>query len=126
MKFSLNKSFVAISEPTERTILLSESFGLGLDAKREFPIFENIELDLRPSDVVYVCGDSGSGKSILLRMLAERISQIPLFGRVADLSKIEVSPSDVLIDCAGPTFDAALKNLCLSGLEKSEDELDDR
>ncbi len=75
-----------------------------------------LSLDLRPSDVVYVFGDSGSGKSLLLRTLVEKISQTSVFGKIADLNSIKIAASDILIEEAGSTFESSLKNLCLSGL----------
>ena len=116
MKFALNKSFVTVSEQTSGTLLVSQSFGLGLDVKREFPVLHDLQIDLRPSDVVCICGDSGGGKSTLLKQLSESVQKAGIFGSIAVLDQIKVSEDEILIDNAGNSFEPALRNLSLSGL----------
>ncbi len=116
MQFNLNKSFVTISEPSERTSQVAEMFGLGSDRKREFAVLENFNVDIKPGDIIFITGDSGGGKSTLLRMLSERMSTSGIFGRVSDINQIKISEDEVLIENCGQTFEETLRNLCISGL----------
>ncbi len=116
VKIAVSISFPTDTEPTERTLLVNQCFGLGLNVQMKFTVYENVEIDLRPTDVVYVCGDSGSGKSLLIHTLGQKISQTPFFGKIADLNTISPRPSDILIEGAGSTFESSLENLCLAGL----------
>jgi len=49
---------------------VAEPFGLGVDEAKRFVVLD-AELKIGPKDVVYVTGDSGSGKSVLLRAIKE-------------------------------------------------------
>lgn len=66
---------------------VAESFGLGLDDK-EFVVFDNQEVDVIQGDVVYITGQSGSGKSILLKELAIAMKESGL--TVTDIDKTEL------------------------------------
>ena len=68
MKYAINKRFETRVERTPRVLEIAEAFGLGLDAK-EFIVFDNLELDVEQGDVVYITGESGGGKSLLLHEL---------------------------------------------------------
>lgn len=45
--------------------------GWALDAK-EFVVFDNTPIEIEQGDIVYITGQSGGGKSTLLRKLAEQ------------------------------------------------------
>lgn len=116
MKLEISKSFKTISEPTERTSIVAESFGLGLDSARNFEIVSGLLLDIRPGDVCYITGDSGGGKSTILQMISEKLSRLPLFGEILNLNTMDIEDNEILIEGAGDTFDSALSNLSLAGL----------
>ena len=50
--------------------MVAEAFGLGVDEAQKFKVLDT-ELKIGPRDVVYITGDSGSGKSVLLRAIRE-------------------------------------------------------
>jgi hypothetical protein len=52
---------------------VSEAFGVGVDDKKEFTIFDNVELKYNSGDLIYVTGDSGSGKSTFLRLFKDEL-----------------------------------------------------
>jgi hypothetical protein len=55
-----------------RVLEVAEAFGIGLEEK-DFVVFDNLDLHIRDGDVVYITGQSGGGKSVLLRELAEQM-----------------------------------------------------
>jgi len=58
-EFCISHSFKTKSEITDRTILVSEAFGLGIDSEKCFCIYDNFKFNLQSNDIVYVTGDSG-------------------------------------------------------------------
>ena len=116
MRLQLSKSFVTVEESTPNTTLVAEAFGLGLDTKREFCVFDNVEIDLRPGDICYIVGDSGGGKSTLLHILSEKLSGIGIFGEIVNIDSIHVENDEILIDGCAKSFDDSLRNLSIAGL----------
>ena len=53
---------------TERICQVAECFGIGIDENIEHIILDNYEFD-ESANVVYITGDSGGGKSSLLKEL---------------------------------------------------------
>jgi ABC-type ATPase with predicted acetyltransferase domain len=51
-------------------LVVAEAFGLGIDDVKKFPVLDT-ELKIAPGDVVLITGDSGSGKSVLLRAIKQ-------------------------------------------------------
>ena len=73
-KYRLNKSFNSAVEPTERVTEVAVMFGLGLDQSRVITVLDDVELKIEPGNVVYITGQSGSGKSVLLGELKKQMS----------------------------------------------------
>jgi ABC-type ATPase with predicted acetyltransferase domain len=97
MKYVVDRRFNSSVERTPRVLEIAESFGLGLSNK-EFIVYDHLEIEIDPGDVVYITGQSGSGKSLLLRDLK---SQMQAAGsQVVDLNAIEL-PDLPVIDCFG-------------------------
>jgi len=69
-KFTFNISYETHVQLSPRTLVVAEAFGLGVDEAKRFVVLD-AELKIGPKDVVYVTGDSGSGKSVLLRAIKE-------------------------------------------------------
>lgn len=110
--YMIDKRFSSSVQRTERVLEIAEAFGLGLDDK-EFVVFDNQPLDIEQGDVVYVTGQSGSGKSTVLRELCAQMSAEGLL--VADIDKVELK--DVpLIDQIGKNTSEALNLLSIAGL----------
>ncbi|MFK7788289.1 MAG: ATP-binding cassette domain-containing protein [Phycisphaeraceae bacterium] len=63
--------------PTERSMQIAVMFGLSLDGTQTHTIIPPIELPLAPGQVVFVTGVSGGGKSTLLRLINEAITNQP-------------------------------------------------
>lgn len=66
-KYVVDISYETGVEVTPRTVEVADAFGLGIDDSKKFVIYDNVELEINKGDIVYLTGDSGSGKSVLLR-----------------------------------------------------------
>lgn len=109
--YKIDIRYMARTEITTRTIATAEAFGLGVDDEREFPVCDNVEINVEPNDVIYTTGDSGSGKSSILREL-ER-----LFGEsCVNLDKLEIDKTKPLVDTIGKTLEEAFELLSRVGL----------
>jgi len=114
-KFIVNISYeTAPPKPTERVVGVAEAFGLGLDKWRKFVLYDNVELKISPQDIVYITGDSGSGKSVLLQALERDLREAGFtVANIADIKPIEGKP---IVETVGKTLDEALRLLSLVGL----------
>jgi ABC-type lipoprotein export system ATPase subunit/GNAT superfamily N-acetyltransferase len=103
--------FSTKAEVTERTLAICEAFGLGVDEAKRFVVFDSFSLDFRRGDLVYVTGDSGGGKTLLLKAFKD------YFGDEAiELSDLQVDPEETLIEGVGKDVKEAIEILSLCGL----------
>ena len=105
----------AAPAPTSRVQAVAEGFGLGLDQWEKFIIYDNVELKIGPTDIVYITGDSGSGKSVLLKALEKDIK--------GDMGVSCININDILpiigkplIETVGETLEEGLELLSKVGL----------
>ena len=109
-KFSFNISYQTHTSPTPRSLVVAEAFGLGIDEDQMFKVLD-AELKIGPQDIVYITGDSGSGKSVLLRAI-----RADLGDEAADLNEVEIDSEKPLIETIGSTVEEALALLSKVGL----------
>jgi hypothetical protein len=109
--YLIRKSFKTTVTRSQRVLECAEAFGLGLEDK-EFTVYDDLMLDVRQGDVIYITGQSGSGKSLLLKELAKQIAEEQ---PVADIDKVELLEVP-LIDQVGKTTEEAIRILNLAGL----------
>jgi ABC-type ATPase with predicted acetyltransferase domain len=110
--YTINCGFNSSVERTPRVLEIAEAFGLGLAEKR-FEVYRDLKLEILPTDVVYINGQSGSGKSLLLRDLTRQMREE---GRVvADLNEVELDERPV-IDQLGKNTNDALYLLARAGI----------
>lgn len=102
--YTINRRFKSSVERSPRVLEIAEGFGLGLSDK-EFVIYDNLDIDIQPGDVVYITGQSGSGKSLLLRDLTAQMRAAGLV--VADLAEIELEEKPIIELVGKNTTDAA-------------------
>jgi ABC-type ATPase with predicted acetyltransferase domain len=112
VKYVIDIRFNSSVERTPRVLEVAEGFGLGLSNK-EFVIYDGLELEVHQGDVVYVTGQSGSGKSLILRELARQMALGSLV--VADLNKLEL-PEKPVIEIVGETTTEAADILAKAGI----------
>jgi len=101
-------------EATPRTTAVAEAFGLGLDAEREFVIYDEFTVTLRPGMILYVTGDSGSGKSVLLRWLEQNMPWTAI-----GLNHVRVDENRPIVEAVGGSVDEALELLSRVGLSEA-------
>jgi len=115
-KFVVNIAYeTAAPEPSERVVAVAEGFGLGLDQWEKFVVYDNVELKIGPTDIVYVTGDSGSGKSVLLKAL-ERDIRNDLAQTCINVAQVQPEPDKPLIETVGKTAEEAMEILSKVGL----------
>ncbi len=112
MKFTVSKKFSTSVERTDRVIEVAESFGLGLD-DREFVLFEDFELEIKQGDVVYITGQSGSGKTVLLNQCQKALESEHQI--VVNIDQV-VTKEAPLVDLIGENTKEALQILSRVGL----------
>jgi len=110
MKLKINHSFKTNAEITNRTIMVAEAFGLGIDETKEFPLYKDIELDINDNDIIYITGDSGSGKSWLLKNVFKKLSNTISF------SDLKIDDDEIIVEGIGKDLNDALKKLNIAGL----------
>lgn len=111
MKFTVSKSFKTAVKRSDRVLECAEAFGLGLEAK-DFVLYDKLELEIKPGDVVYITGQSGSGKSVLLRETAAALSSE---FKVANIDEVELEDRP-LVDQIGKDTNDAIRILSAAGL----------
>lgn len=110
--YTVDRRFTSSVERTPRVLEIAEGFGLGLSNK-EFIVYDNLKIEVRPSDIVYITGQSGSGKSLLLKDLTTQMRKSGL--RVADLNEIVLAERPV-IELVGKTTTNAADLLAKAGI----------
>jgi len=113
--FVINISYETGVKISTRTVKVAEAFGLGIDKKRRFTIYDNVELKITPKDIVYITGESGSGKSILLKALEEDIKHDMGLAAI-NIDDVKPVLGEPIIDTVGETFEEGLKLLSRVGL----------
>lgn len=109
----INVSFQTSVERSPRVIEIGEAFGLGLN-DQQFVVYDNLKLTTLQGDCIYITGQSGSGKSILLRELAKSYrDEHGLTVGILDEVELEEKP---LIEQVGRTTEEACKILSKAGL----------
>ncbi|MCG5512842.1 ATP-binding cassette domain-containing protein [Ectothiorhodospira shaposhnikovii] len=112
MELTITKKFSSTAERSPRVLEVAEAFGLGL-AEKEFVIYDDLKLEIRQGDVVYVTGQSGSGKSIILREIEQEM--VKHGAKVANIDMVPME-SRALIDQVGTDMADAIRLLSLAGL----------
>lgn len=117
--FRVNKKFKSRSKITQRTMAIAEAFGIGIDAEHEFIVFKDFHVDINPGDVVYIVGDSGGGKSVLLKELARKMALSPEFSGVIRSDELSIDPDEVIIEGVGTDVNGAISKLSKAGLNEA-------
>lgn len=109
----ISKSFDTRVKRTDRVINVAEAFGIGLDDK-QFVVFDDLPVTITPGDMVYVTGQSGSGKSVLLRELSAELEATGL--KVANIDHVLYENDTPIIDQLGDNMTEATTLLAMAGI----------
>jgi ABC-type lipoprotein export system ATPase subunit/GNAT superfamily N-acetyltransferase len=110
-KYRISISYETGTEITPRTVEVAEAFGLGIDQTQQFVVYDNVELEVGKKDIVYITGESGSGKSVLLKFIANELKSDAI-----NLTDIQPDLNKPLIDAIGKTTQEGLELLARVGL----------
>ncbi len=99
---------------SDRAVQVCRMFGFTTDRLDECTVTHACRLDLRPGDIVYLTGPSGSGKSVLLRELRNSIDA----AQAVDLASIELPSDRSVIDCLEGSLEEGLRILGLVALSE--------
>lgn len=111
-EYTISRAFSSSVERTPRVLEIAEGFGLGLTDKK-FVIYDNLQIEVKEDDIVYITGQSGSGKSLLLRDLVSKMRDDGL--KVTDLGDIDLEDKPV-IDLVGKSITDATDLLAKAGI----------
>lgn len=106
---NLSQSFPVNHVQSKRTSTVAAMFGLDVEKSRR-RLFENISLQIRPGDLIYVSGPSGGGKSVLLRLIARYVSD------ALDLDELIPSADVPAVDCFSLSIEQTMCLLSRVGL----------
>ncbi|MCR9222948.1 MAG: DUF2075 domain-containing protein [Hyphomonas sp.] len=109
----ISKSFDTRVKRTDRVINVAEAFGIGLDDKK-FVVFDELPVTITPGDMVYVTGQSGSGKSVLLRELSAELEKHGQ--KVANIDSVLYHNEKPIIDQLGKDMTEATTLLAMAGI----------
>lgn len=111
MKISVGYDFLP-KTMSLRACAVMDHFGVGFETGRHL-IAEELELPIQPGDVVCFTGQSGSGKSSLMRAAA---GELP---GVLDIDSLELGEA-ILVDALGGSFAEAARWLSACGLGEAQ------
>jgi ABC-type ATPase with predicted acetyltransferase domain len=112
MTYKLSRQFDTEVQRSQRVLDVAEMFGLGLDDKT-FVVLDGLELDVRSGDIVYITGQSGSGKSTILYELRNEMEKTGL--KVCSLDEVEMLDKPI-VDQVYPEESSLAKTLELFSL----------
>jgi len=110
-KFHIDIRYKTKTEVTPRTIGVAEAFGIGVDEYREHVVYDNVTIKIGPRDVVYITGESGSGKSVLLKALEKDLGD-----EAINIDNIQPDPDRPIVETVGENLEEALELLSRVGL----------
>jgi hypothetical protein len=110
MEVTVQYDFLA-KTPSVKAAQVQDAFGIQFD-QGSYVIADRIQLPLEPKQVVLFSGESGSGKSSLMRAAANQLQG------VVNLSDIQFT-DDILIDQLGLSFEASMSLLSTCGLSEA-------
>jgi len=111
LRLECHVEFSTKAEVTKRTVAVCEAFGLGVDEAKHFIVFDDFSLDFCKGDLIYVAGDSGGGKTLLLKAFKK------FFGDEAiEVEDLEIDPDETLVEGVGADVKEAIEILSLCGL----------
>lgn len=114
-KFVINIAYeTSVPSHSSRVVSVAQGFGLGLDKWEKFVVYADVQLKIGDHDIVYITGDSGSGKSVLLKALQKDLLDSGF--TVINVSDVKPELDRPLIETVGKEVSEALGLLASVGL----------
>jgi ABC-type ATPase with predicted acetyltransferase domain len=99
----LTREFSTRPQKDPRVLEVAESFGLGLSDKK-FTIYKDLEVPVQDGDIIYIHGQSGSGKSLALRDIAAELERRGL--KVGNIDRVELKDEPLISQIGADTHEA--------------------
>lgn len=109
----ITREFPCRVNRTQRVMNVAEAFGIGLEDKL-FTVFKDLELTVTQGDVIYVTGQSGSGKSVLLREITAGLASAGK--KISLIDDVVLDPEKPIIDQLGKDMADATRLLAMAGI----------
>ena len=116
-KIVVDVSFKTGVKLSRRVAKISDAFGIGVDETHFFKVYDNFALAWNDGDLVFITGDSGGGKSVLLRVIKRKLSAQGK--KIADFSEVKVDENEVLIESIGRDVNEAMNIFSMVGLNEA-------
>jgi len=110
--YTLEKTFNTHVRLSPNVRAVAEMFGLGADRSRKNKVIKRFDITIERGQVLYITGASGAGKSLLLKLLKEKI------GGVLDLNEQSLPKKIPLVDCFDEDLEEAFNWLGRAGLSE--------
>ena len=110
--YDIEKIFPRTIKLTEKVIAVMKMFGLDRRRLSNGGLIHKCNLKIKPGDICYITGPSGSGKSVLLNELYEMVNP----DERLNLKDIPLEKGKTLIDCIEGDFFSGLRLLSKAGL----------
>ena len=112
--YNIETKFPRTVKLTEKVISVMKMFGIDLERLSRGNLIHKCSLKIKPGDICYITGPSGSGKSVLLNELYD-LAQLAGENAIA-LKDIPLESGKTLIDCIEGDFFSGLRLLSKAGL----------
>jgi ABC-type lipoprotein export system ATPase subunit/ribosomal protein S18 acetylase RimI-like enzyme len=109
-KYHLTIGFSSKVPLTPRTLGVAEAFGIGIDDDQKFMVVDT-DITVDEGNVVYLTGDSGSGKSVILKWFQRTFAD-----HCVDIDTVPIDENKAIVDQVGETLTEALQLLSIVGL----------
>lgn len=108
--YVLERSFSAAAELSENVLSVANMFGIGARRDQQVKVLDRMEVVIGSGQVVYITGGSGAGKSVLLSLLREQMSEVLV------LDEQQWPAGKAVVDCFEGPLDKVLYWLSMAGL----------
>lgn len=100
INITVSRSFTTRVKPTPHVKACAAMFGIGIDEEHRIALYEGLGIRLGFKRIIYVTGDSGAGKSCLLKDVRAKLSRMKR-ASVIEQPSVETSPDEPLIEQFG-------------------------